>query len=73
MPILREVQTASWEKDQYEKVTFWYPINPGTGTVLVQQGETGQRAEVPGSVNLNKSQNGSLTNYTGTIIEYTLS
>jgi hypothetical protein len=73
MPTLASSQTTTWDKNKYSKVTFKYAGPDGTGQVTVKQDGGIQSKEVPGYVDLIKSQSGSLSNKTDKTIDYDLS
>jgi hypothetical protein len=73
MPTLASNSRTTWEKNKHDKVEFKYSGAAGTGKVSVKQEGAAESKDVPGHVDLIRSQAGSLTNNTDKTIEYTLS
>ena len=73
MPSLASGVRTTWEKNLYNKVEFAYPRGTvGTGSVSVIQDGPATSKPVPGSVDLDRSKKGALTNNTDASINYTL-
>jgi hypothetical protein len=73
MPTLASSGRTRWDKNKYSKVEFDYPRGVvGTGQVSVKQDGPATSKTVPGSVDLVKSEDGSLANHTDATINYTL-